>query len=143
MNITLINTDRGLVPCTDEDYELKKQLSLGEAYVCTIKVARNVDFHRKYFKMVSTAWEFLPEHEQFFFKNRENFRKYLEMAAGYTDIIYSPKREEWIEVPRSIAFDKLDQAGFEKVYNDVRNVIDSLLRPYITEKEFEENILRF
>lgn len=143
MKISLVNTDRGLVPYADEDFELKNKLKLGEVYTCTLKVSRNLEHHRKYFKMIATAWEFLPEYVQANFRDVEIFRKQMEMCAGYFERVYSPMTGEWADWPKSIAFDKLDQDEFEKVYNGVRNVIDALLRPYISEKEFEENILRF
>lgn len=142
--MNVVNTCNGLIPYSEEDYELKKNLKLGEVYTCTIKVARNIDFHRLYFAMIKTSWEYLPEWEQAKYRNNiDNFRRDLQICAGYYNSYYSATRNDWVEEPKSIAFDKLDEVGFRQVYMAVRNVLDVYLRQFITEKEFEENILRF
>ena len=55
----------------DADFESKNKLKLGSTYQATIKLARNVDFHRKYFKLISIAWELMGEKTHDFFKNSE------------------------------------------------------------------------
>lgn len=53
MRLLVVNTPRGLVPCGDDDYDEKKKLRLGETYSVEVRVARNVDFHRKYFALIA------------------------------------------------------------------------------------------
>ena len=65
------------------------------------------------------------------------------MTAGYSEPFFSPKLQEWVEGPKSIAFDKLDQGEFEELYNQVRSVLDTILAKYITQEEFERNFLPF
>ena len=91
------------------DFEEKKKLKIGEVYEATIKRPRNLSFHRKYFGLINLAWEYQNEIAVEHFKHSiELFRKTVEMAAGWCEPIYSIARKEWIEVPKSIAFDKMD-----------------------------------
>ena len=143
MRLLVVNTPRGLVPFGDDDYEAKKKLKVGEAYTVDVKVARNVDFHRKYFAMIAYAWEFLNEQEIRTFRTKENFRKYLEIAAGHCEIIYHPRLREFVEMPKSISFGSMDNTGFNELYNRVKDVIFSIIGGRVSETEFERLLLDF
>lgn len=144
MKLHLVNTASGfLVPESDYDYEQKLHLKVGETYSADIHLVRNAEHHRKYFKMLRTAWEYLPEPLQYFFHSAEGFRKHVEMTAGYYEPFFSPRLQEWVEGPKSIAYDKMDQAEFSELYDKVRAVLDSILTKYITQEEFERNFLPF
>lgn len=143
MKLMVVNTPRGLVPFGDDDYEEKKKLRLGETYTVEIKVARNVDFHRKYFAMISYAWEFLNENEISTFKTKDNFRKYLEISAGHCDVIFHPRLQEFVEIPKSISFGKMDETAFSDHYKRVKDVVFSIIGGRVTEDEFERLLLDF
>ncbi len=143
MKLTLYNTPSGLKPCYDEDYDEKKKLKVGEYYTAEIKLQRNIRFHRLYFGLINLAWEYLPESQTKGFKTKENFRKYVEIAAGCCDVIYHPKFKDWVEVPKSISFDKMDEAEFRAVYDGVKDVIFSIIGRWVTPEEFEQNLSQF
>lgn len=143
MKLLVVNTPRGLVPLGDDDYEEKKKLRLGETYSVEVKVARNVDFHRKYFALISYAWEFLNERESETFKTKEGFRKYLEISAGHCDVIYHPRLQEFVEIPKSISFGKMDNSEFSDLYGRVKDVIFSIIGSRVTQEEFERILIDF
>ena len=143
MKLLVINTPRGLVPLGDDDYEQKRKLKLGETYSVEIKVVRNVDFHRKYFALIAYAWEFLNEQETERFKDKENFRKYIEIAAGHCDVIFHPRLQEFVEIPKSIAFAKMDNTAFSDLYGRVKDVIFSIIGDRVTQEEFERLLIDF
>ena len=143
MKLLVINTPRGLVPMGDDDFDEKKKLKLGQTYSVEIKVARNVDFHRKYFALIAYAWEFLNEQETARFKSKDNFRKYLEMAAGHCDIIYHPRLQEFVEIPKSISFGSMDNTAFSELYERVKDVIFSIIGDRVTRDEFERLLIDF
>ena len=143
MKLLVVNTLRGLVPLGDDDYEAKKKLKLGQTYSVEVKVVRNVDFHRKYFALVAYAWEFLTEQEIANFKTKENFRKYLEIAAGHCDVLYHPRLQEFVEIPRSISFSSMDNASFSDLYRRVKDVIFSIIGNRVTQDEFERLLIDF
>ena len=143
MKLLVVNTPLGLVPYGDEDNEEKQKLKIGETYSVEVKAARNLDFHRKYFALVSYAWEFLTEAETATFRTKENFRKYLEISAGHCVVIYHPRLQEFVEIPKSIAFGKMDNAEFDDLYSRVKDVIFSLIGSRVSEDEFERLVLDF
>lgn len=143
MKLRLVNTANGLVPETDYDYEQKQHLKIGEVYTADVHLSRNAEFHRRYFKMIHTAWSFLPEPLRYFFHSEDGFRKHVQMIAGYYEPFFHPRLQEWVDGPKSIAYDKLDQGEFEKLYTQVRTVLDSILTRYISQEEFEKNFLPF
>lgn len=143
MKLLVINTPRGLLPLGDDDYEQKRKLKLGETYSVEVKVVRNVDFHRKYFALIAYAWEFLNEQETERFKDKENFRKYIEIAAGHCEVIFHPRLQEFVEIPKSIAFAKMDNTAFSDLYGRVKDVIFSIIGDRVTQEEFERLLIDF
>jgi len=142
MELYLLNTSEGLKPMYDSDYDEKKKLKKGQTYKAKITLARNIDFHRKYFKLINLAWEYQNESVVEFFKHSvENFRKSVEMAAGFYDTIFSIPRKEWIEIPKSIAFDKMDEFEFGELYENVKRVLFQVFLKDISEEEFN-NVLK-
>lgn len=144
MEIFLLNTSEGLKPCYNADFDEKKKLKIGQIYKAKIVKARNIDFHRKYFALISCAWEYQNEKTVEHFKHSvDNFRKTLEIAAGWCDTVYNISLKSWIDVPKSIAFDKMDEFAFRELYEAVRRVIFSTFLKGITEEEFSRNLKNF
>lgn len=143
MKLLLYNDYGYLKPMYDGDFDEKKKLKLGKVYKANMTLARNYEFHKKYFKLINVAWELLGEKTHKFFRTKESFRKTVEISAGWFDRVYSIKRNEWIEDSKSIAFDKMSQDEFEELYERVKDVIWELLdeRNLITIDNFN-NILK-
>ena len=143
MKLLVVNTPRGLVPMGDDEYDEKKKLKLGETYSVEVKVVRNLDFHRKYFALISYAWEFLNEQETAAFRTKDGFRKSVEIAAGHYEPQYDLTTRSYIHVPKSISFGKMDNAAFSDLYRRVKDVIFSIIGDRVNEDEFEHLILDF
>lgn len=144
MKIKLLNTVQGLKPLYDEDFDEKKKLKIGEIYVADIKKARNIDFHRKYFALINLAWEYQPERViEGYHHNVDHFRKSVEICAGWSETIYSISRKEYIEAPKSISFDKMDEAEFMDLYDNVKRVLFQTFLRHIDEEEFVKNLINF
>jgi len=144
MKIKLLNTVSGLKPLYDSDYDEKKKLKIGEVYEATIRLQRNLQFHRKYFGLINCAWEYQNERVIEHFKNNiELFRKTVEVAAGWCEPVFSIDRREWIEVPKSIAFDKMDNAEFTELYERVKDVLFKYFLKDISVEKFERNLINF
>jgi hypothetical protein len=144
MELLLQNTTHGLLPMYDSDYDEKKKLKIGETYRAKIRLARNLDFHRKYFALINCAWEYQSEKRQAHFKNStELFRKSVQIAAGHCEPVYSIKRKEWIEESKSISFENMDEAEFADLYSKVKDVLFDIFLTHITQDEFERNLINF
>lgn len=144
MELRLLNTPSGLKPLYDEDYDQKKKLKIGEIYKVKITIARNINFHRKYFALINCAWAYQNERTTKHFKNNvECFRKTVEIAAGHCDTVYNLSLKSWVDIPKSIAFDKLKQEEFEDLYERVKDVLFSTFLKGIDEEEFLNNMIDF
>ena len=143
MKLNLLCTQQGLVPMYDDDYDLKKRLKVGQSYVADVKVARNVGFHRKYWALLNAAWSLLPERTSNGFRSLEGFRSYVIVAAGFYELYFNPRLKEFVEVPRSISFEKMDEVEFGELYDRSKDVIWSIIGRYVSEEDFERCLINF
>lgn len=144
MELNLLNTAGGLVPCDDNDYEEKRKLKVGQIYKATIKLNRNYRLHRKYFALINCAWAYQNERQTAFFKGSvEIFRKTMEMAAGHCERVYSIEHKEWRDIPKSIAFDKMDEVEFRDLYERVKDVLFATALRGVSEEEFLNALANF
>ena len=144
MKILCKNEMFGLVPMFDNDYENKRKLKFGEVYQVEIKKARNYEFHKKYFSLINTAWEYQNEATTKFFKNSvEQFRKSVEVSAGHCDTVFNINLKTWVDIPKSIAFDKMDEFEFQELYNNVKTVLFAVFLKNISEDEFMSNLINY
>lgn len=140
----MLCTAHGLVPCTDEDYEKKRRLKPGRVYKTKVTLARNYEFHKKYFALINCAWEYQDERTAAFFRHSpEAFRKSVEIAAGHCEPVYNIARREWTEQARSVAFDQMDEAEFQDLYERVKDVLFSTFLRRVTPQEFMRNLSSF
>ena len=152
MKLLLLNTVHGLVPLYDEDYDEKKKLIIGKEYKAEIRQARNIMFHRKYFGMLDAAWSLLKESQRMFFGGatygetfgKEAFRRSVQISAGFFEPIWDVKGRCWQKSVKSIAFDKMDETEFEKLYRAVYDtVMDLLALNGVSSQDFDRMIDNF
>ena len=78
----------------------------GDTAKFSFKIPRSPGFHRRHFKILS---EVFKAQEQF--QDAEKMREWLEVGAGFADIVPGPKGKP-VAMARSIAWDVLDDADF-------------------------------
>ncbi len=132
MKLYLQKTMGGLKPLYDSDLELYKKIPFDVSLEFEVKLARNAQFHRKYFAMLGIAFE---NQEQF--KSFEMFRKAVQIEAGFFDRVQRLHGEEQIE-SKSISFSKMDQVQFDSLYVAVIDTIIDYFK--FPRKGFEEEI---
>ena len=144
MEFYVKNTADGLIPWGNDAYEAKVKLKLGGIYKVKVTTSRNYKFHKKYFALINLAWEYLNERQTAFFKdNVELFRKTVEVAAGHCERVFSVKRKEWVDIPKSIAFDKMSEKDFADLYERVKDVLFTVFLTHISEEEFMNVLIDF
>ena len=145
MKLMLQNTAVGLVPLYESDFDEKRKLKVGQIYQADIKVVRNIQFHRKMWAMLNTAWMLLPEKTQNGFRTFEGFRAYLLVTAGFFDVYYNTRLNDFVEVPKSMSCASMDDAEFAECYDRIKDVIWGILssRVNITREVFEEYLSSF
>lgn len=122
-----IRTHAGLVPDDQEAVDLLAKIKIGEGVQAEIKRNRLYWYHKKFFKMLAFAfdhWE--PPSVEYggkvVGKSLEVFRAWCIMQAGYVELAVTPDGKIRVE-PMSIKFSKMGQDEFEKLHNDVCNVV--------------------
>lgn len=126
MELNLTRKLGGLYPCDNEDYEKLRKLPLGKTIEVTANVNRNYQFHRKFFKLIHTAWEMCGEDMQAKFANLDNFRKSVLILSGIVDNVYNPRTGEFLQQARSLKFSNMDNIEFQDVYENVRETLFDL-----------------
>lgn len=142
MKLRLLNTPYGLVPIDDDAYNAKQKLKVGQVYETDIKLDRNYRFHKKYFALISIAWEYLLENEVKEYRTKEIFRKWCEIQAGNCDVVRL-QDGTYIRLPKSIAFDQMGEDEFSEVYERVKDVIWDKIGDRVTKEEFERVLSNF
>ena len=143
MKIHCINTASGLVPIDDESYDEKRRLRIGETYECDVKTVRNYRFLKKAHALVNAAWVLLGERRQAAWRTKEGFRAYLTVTAGYYDVYFNPRICQFVETPKSWAFDRMEESEFSGLYERMKDVIWGILGNEITPEDFERTLSNF
>ena len=99
-----------LVPVMDD----LDSLPYGEC-MADIHKNRNPGNHRRFFAFINQAFD-MQEH----YEEQEVFRKVLQLKAGFFDEVIGDKGNI-IYLPRSIAWDKLDETEFKELFTKVVN----------------------
>ena len=129
---------------TDEDMGKLMKLKNGNAYKFEVKQIRNIDFHRKFFALISCTWDCISDEQREFFKSKEGLRKTLQISAGHCEKVYSYSNGEFQDIPKSISFSSMDNFQFSELYNSIKNVIfEYVLNGKITEEDFNNNLINF
>ena len=135
MKITVKNTEQGLLPLYDSDLEEKKKLKLGEIYSVEVKKDRNYQFHKKYFALLNLGHDNTKLEGITF----DAYRAYVTMKAGYVETFKTPRG--LMALPKSIAFDKMDDTEFKDLYNSaIQVIIDDI---GATLEDIEQNLINF
>lgn len=143
MKLNLLNTPHGLVPMYDRDFDEKKKLKTGTIYAAEIKVPRNYQFLKKFFALINAGYSLLPERSQNGFRSVDGFRQYVTVAAGYYDVFFSPRLQEFVEIPKSISFASMSEDEFSDCYNAIKDVIWGILGDRVTEDVFNNVLSNF
>lgn len=134
MKINLVRVDGGFKYATDEDYEKAKGLRKGTVVEASISQLRNYKFLQKYMSMIRCAWDFLPAGTKEAYGSVDAFRESIQVASGHYKNCYSIARGEWLQVPKSVNFEKCTEEEFSQLYERVR---ENLFQLYIPENRRE------
>lgn len=96
-----------------------KALEVGEMLTFDFKVPRAPKFHRFHFVMMKALFD---SQEQF--GDETEFRKWLEVGAGHVRFVPGPKGR-MVALPKSIAYDALEQDQFEELHEKIKDFIRS------------------
>ncbi len=131
MRAVLIKTPKGLRGSTPADHEayskLKRRIERmtpGTWFRMEWAVPRNGQHHRKLFALLA-----LVADNSEIYDTTEKALVAVKLVSGYADPVIDPRTGELTQVPRSIAYDSMDQDEFEQFY---QAAIDGVLRFILT-----------
>ena len=125
-----------LVPEDRISEELLGELSANAVLRCEITQPRNLKHHRKYWALVHKLFP-----HQTAYATREDLHDALKIGVGLFRMIRDPRTGK--DVPRadSIAFDKLDQKGFEEVYARIEELVCSRIVPHLRKADLRAEVM--
>ena len=105
-----------LAPADAEAEEVFRKWKVGAAYSLTYAPARNPKFHRLVFAVAQSVVENAPEGSYWSGKDGYSFIKAVELTHGFTDEMMDCNGEVHL-IPRSIAFENMDETEFKKIFD--------------------------
>ncbi|MCP9290038.1 DUF1367 family protein [Gracilimonas sediminicola] len=111
-----------LFPVDVEAQVRMNKLPAGEPIMIKYSKVRNPRHHRKYFAFFNKVYENLPEHLESNWPDVNSFRKAMEMYSGFFTETINLKGERFL-MPKSIAYEKLDEMAFSELHNKVKTTI--------------------
>lgn len=99
--------------------KLIDDLAMGELFTLRFWVPRAPKFHRLHFGMLGSLFE---SQEQFV--DADEMRMWLQVGAGHCEFVPGPKGKV-VALPKSIAFDKLDDIEFGEHHAKVKDFLRS------------------
>lgn len=130
--IRLINTGHGLVPASEDDSTALGMIRLGQEVTATIRIHRSPGNHRRYFAFVRAAFDMQERYH-----SQEILRKALQVQAGWFDELIMPD-ERVCYMPRSIAWDDLDEPEFKELFGQVVQAYIDLFGQKLTPKQLDD-----
>lgn len=83
-----------------------RNMAVGETMAFSFKLPRSANFHRRHFAVLNQVFEHQDQ-----FVDEESFRKWIQVGAGFCDLLPGPKGKP-VAIPKSIAWDQLDEVEF-------------------------------
>ena len=124
--------DGSFMPVTQHDKDAVRRIKIGDAITVKFSRPRNYNFHKKYFALISFAFD-VWEPEEGPEKNFERFRKEITMLSGYYHTVPSVKGGVRYEAD-SISFASMDEDTFTQVYEKtISALLKWVLRNYTRE----------
>lgn len=143
MKILCIVTENGLVPKYDSDREEFRNLKRNTDVLVEVGQKRNYEFHKKFFALLKLTYDNFPEwlEDSLNVHSVEDLRTRLKVDLGLYEVSHYGNQS--VIIPKSIAFDKMDETEFEKFY---RSSVNHILKNYlkgVNNEQIEEEIWKF
>lgn len=133
MKLALVVTpSRHIVPASHEDRVKVRALRPGDVLPVRITKPRNGDHHRKFMALVA----FVAAHHPTY-RSVEDVKTELKLRTGHYDHYVRRATGEIVYIPKSIAFDEMDEGDFAVWSAEAREVIFAQMLPEFTARDRE------
>ena len=143
MKILCVVTENGLAPKYDSDREEFSRLKRNTDVLVEVGQKRNYVFHKKFFALLKLTYDNFPEwmEDNLNVHSVEDLRTRLKIDLGLYEVSHYGNLS--VIIPKSIAFDKMDETEFEKFYKmSVNHIMKNYLKG-VTNEQIEEEIWKF
>lgn len=125
-----------LTPADHESAEVMQKVSDGGTIILEYKPKRNYQFHKKMFALLKLILSNTDKYE-----NMTDLLTEMKLKAGHYQEHITTKGNV-IYVPKSIAFDEMDEAEFSQLYS---KFIDIAMKDFVkmNRVEIEKELIRF
>lgn len=132
MKIICRKVGRSLVPVDDEGHEALAKVRDGRDVKVEFTMSRNLRHHRLAFAI----FRFVQMHSETMANaSIEQIKTAVKLATGHVDTFVDCQTGKSVMVPRSLAFEAMDQTEFGKFFEDACRVISSRWMPAGTTPE--------
>ena len=121
----------GLVPESDAARELLASTPIGSCVAVEWSRPRNGQFHRKYWALISKIAEAIGA-------KSDNVHCVVKLRSGHFTVIQTKNGR--VQVPKSISFEKMNEAEFTAFFNDACLVICEELLPQLKPSDLRKQI---
>ena len=97
-----------------------------DSYMVTVKKARNPHFHRLMFAVLNKTIENVPEDSPFANMDAYQLLKAIQFEIGAVEMVRKMSGE-MVMVPKSVAFEAMDEIEFNEVADKVINICAGLI----------------
>lgn len=132
--VLLVKTGNRLAAADPISDETISSIKEGEIVTATIRRARKVKHHRKFFKLLSVIHE-----NQSVYPTVDDLLDVIKIATGYSKEVKTLDGNIII-VPKSIRFAKMDQTAFEQFYNSVIDLVVTRILPNTNKNDLVRQI---
>jgi hypothetical protein len=138
--------DGTLRPLDEAQADLLKRYAADTLLRCEVKQVRNPRFHRKFFALLTLGFEsWEPAMEEYngfeVQKDFEHFREDVTIAAGFYVVTTNLHGTVRLRA-KSISFASMKQDEFERLYNNVANVLLQKVLTRYTRADLDQVINR-
>jgi len=124
----------GLVAADEASEAWIWKISDGEKVMCEVRKPRNINHHRKFFALLNKVCDNLDQPVTV-----EMLLGLIKLRTGHCDLIDTVKGT--VAVPRSIAFENMDQTEFDAFWNRAVDFIMAEVIPGVDRDALEREVL--
>lgn len=126
----------GLVAADDLALEVLQKIEANKDVLVWLKRSRNPAHHRKFMALVKLIFD-----NQTKYASREALLTAIKIGVGHCDFYQVGEKSAF--VPRSLAFEAMDQTEFERFYDAVVQVVTSQIIPGLKPGELRRQLEEF
>ena len=105
----------------------------GEIVIIEVKRRRNIQFHRKFFAMLSIIMD-----NQDYYKSIDDLLDVCKLRIGHCRTVVTKDGE--VQIPKSISFAAMDNAAFSEFYDRACHWVASEVVPGLKRHDLDEEV---